>query len=696
MWSDNETEVDLLNVQHIVEAVVSVVADDRLSPVTVGVYGDWGSGKSSVIRMVRSRFETQQDVVVVYFNGWRFEGYENAKAALATTILEEIKREVESEKGKLTKVRDRVSTLMTRMWWRIDHLRIGRTLLSSGINAGIATGAVAITGATVGAPLAAGALLSIAIASLIQEGKKVDGKAIADLISEQAKKEGEADRETHDMIRDFHRDFAELVEKLEIRRLVVIVDDLDRCLPPNVIETLEAIRLFLSAPKTAFVIAADEAVIRHAVAQRFPTQTNLADKALTGQEFDVGARYLEKLIQVPVRVPPLSPADLHGYLNLLFAEQHEENASAFAKLCERARAAAAFNAVSFRADNAEALLGAPLSEDLKADLSLAEQLAPVLAICAEGNPRQTKRFLNALILRLAMAKSRGVTMERAVAAKMLLLEYFLPIAFRGLAQSAAVSYGKPPELEALEAKVRGRSRENTQGTKKQAVVQETETEKAGDGRRKVGAAKQSAAAEVKQGDETSPLYAIAALESERFRVWLAADPPLAGVDLRPYVYFAVERYSLPLALAQQLSPQGRDVLRLFLQPGESVHNNAAKRVATLPLSDVSAIVAELATSARRSEDLKEKDSPLYALFKIANARPEVAGEILAAISGLPAKDLPSAAAVQVGSIGQRPESRGIAHAVLGAWAKQNANPSLASAATSRAEQLRTSTGSQGQ
>ena len=50
MWADNEAVVDLLNVQHLVGAVIRVVTDDRLDPVTVGVYGDRGSGKSSVIQ----------------------------------------------------------------------------------------------------------------------------------------------------------------------------------------------------------------------------------------------------------------------------------------------------------------------------------------------------------------------------------------------------------------------------------------------------------------------------------------------------------------------------------------------------------------------------------------------------------------------------------------------------------------------
>ena len=107
MWSDNEAEIDLLNVQHLVGAVLRVVKDDRLDPVTIGVYGDWGSGKSSVIRLLRDRIAVEPDLLAIYFNGWQFEGYEDAKAALASSILEQIQQEAEKPTGsKLAQVKE--------------------------------------------------------------------------------------------------------------------------------------------------------------------------------------------------------------------------------------------------------------------------------------------------------------------------------------------------------------------------------------------------------------------------------------------------------------------------------------------------------------------------------------------------------------------------------------------------------------
>ena len=52
MWSDNETAEDLLGFRLHSDLVREIVTDPALLPVTVGLFGDWGSGKSSVMRML--------------------------------------------------------------------------------------------------------------------------------------------------------------------------------------------------------------------------------------------------------------------------------------------------------------------------------------------------------------------------------------------------------------------------------------------------------------------------------------------------------------------------------------------------------------------------------------------------------------------------------------------------------------------
>ena len=71
-------------------------------------------------------------------------------------------------------------------------------------------------------------------------------------------------------IREFRQDFAELLKESGITKLIVVIDTLDRCLPETILETLEAIKLFLFVPRTAFVLGADERLVKYAVRRRLP------------------------------------------------------------------------------------------------------------------------------------------------------------------------------------------------------------------------------------------------------------------------------------------------------------------------------------------------------------------------------------------------------------------------------------------
>ncbi len=123
-----------------------------------------------------------------------------------------------------------------------------------------------------------------------------------------------------------------LIDESKLKKLVVLIDDLDRCLPETAIETLEAIRLFVFARNTAFVVAADEAMIHYSVRRHFPDLPQSSGPVTYAQN------YLEKLIQIPFRIPALGSNETQMYITLLLVEAKlgPENGT-FQKLLKEAR-----------------------------------------------------------------------------------------------------------------------------------------------------------------------------------------------------------------------------------------------------------------------------------------------------------------------------------------------------------------------
>ncbi|WP_233442886.1 KAP family P-loop NTPase fold protein [Bradyrhizobium brasilense] len=104
--TDNETKVDLLNNEAIAATIIKLLRDRPDQPVTVGVHGDWGAGKSSVLEMIEAGFEGEAKVLCLKFNGWRFQGFEDAKIALIEGIVTGLieKRPALTKAGEAVKI----------------------------------------------------------------------------------------------------------------------------------------------------------------------------------------------------------------------------------------------------------------------------------------------------------------------------------------------------------------------------------------------------------------------------------------------------------------------------------------------------------------------------------------------------------------------------------------------------------------
>src|SRR5580704_2516119 len=159
VWQDNETEIDLLGFDVHADLIRSVVTDPSVLPVTVGVFGDWGGGKSSIMKMLQKELSnetTYPNVVCLYFNGWTFEGYEDAKSALLSSILIQLGE----HKRFGEKARDWVVKLLKRLKW----MEMGKLAVKY---VAIPVGAAAVTGGVAAVPVVAAAVASAVVSSAL-------------------------------------------------------------------------------------------------------------------------------------------------------------------------------------------------------------------------------------------------------------------------------------------------------------------------------------------------------------------------------------------------------------------------------------------------------------------------------------------------------------------------------------------------
>lgn len=503
--TDNETKVDLLNNEAIATTIIELLVENPERAVTIGVHGDWGAGKSSILEMVENGLSAKKDVLCIKFNGWRFQGFEDAKIAL----IEGIVTGLVEKRPLLTKAGLAVKDIFRR----IDWLKIARH-----------GGGLAFTAFTgIPTPDNVGAVVGI-LKGIFADPSKLATQENYDKAIDSVHgllKPGES-KNVPEEIEAFRKAFDDLLEQAEVQQLIVLIDDLDRCLPDTAIETLEAVRLFVFTARTAFIVAADEAMIEYAVRKHFP---ELPDT--TGPR-DYARNYLEKLIQIPFRIPALGETETRIYVTLLLiGAELGENDPAYSALITAARKLLKrpWQTAGLDAQTVKTALGDKAGRVQNA-LTLSDQIGPILASGTQGNPRQIKRFLNTLLLRhqTAIARGFGDEVKLPVLAKLMLAERFLSRLFDQIASNAARNAeGRCEDLAALETAA---SEEKPSPKPKRAGPKES-------------VADDAEPATARESKDSAILTEWKAADA--IRAWARLSPPLAEIDLRPYLFVTKDR-----------------------------------------------------------------------------------------------------------------------------------------------------------
>ena len=381
-------------------------------------------------------------------------------------------------------------------------------------------------------------------------------------------------------VRKFRDEFEKMLAKTGISALVVLIDDLDRCLPERLIETLEAIKLFVSVPKTAFVIGADPRIVRHAISTRYvkrqlehsgdPSEARKEEEGLVQD-------YLEKLIQVPYQLPRLSPNEIETYVNLLACEKLLDPAQVPAVLSAWRDTRAQNIYAPFTADSIQKALtgGAQLPPLLQEQLDWSKAVASVITEGLKGNPRQVKRMLNAMSLRKQLAVVAKISIREEVLAKLMVLEYSnLPL-FQELNQWQAAEKGVPSKLRALEDL---------------ALKEEDDDSEA-----------------------TVPEDGLVKWRTPSMLSWLRMRPPLSGIDLRDYFWLARDRTGSTLSGVMMIPPNVREALRKLLSDNAGENAIGMKLALGLGPQELPVLLDLLKQEAEQHPDRVRAVSALHSL-----------------------------------------------------------------------------------
>lgn len=642
MWTDNETALDLLGFRVHAELVRSVVTDPKLLPVTIGIFADWGGGKTSLMKMLEKSLDPEswpkdsderqrcERIACLYFNGWLFEGYDDAKSAILSSVLVAL-----GEHTRLgPKVRSKcVSLLKSVNWMRVASLGLKHVAVPA--IAAFASGGASLV------PAFAGSLASLLPWSQPQQSPTQPAQSTA----QQPKGDSEVDWESlikEDKspagpldVRSFREQFGTMLSDCDVESLVVLIDDLDRCSPERIIENLEAIKLFLNVENTAFVIGADPRIVRHAIALKYHRHEHLSEEADAESPTTVVTDYLEKLIQYPYRLPRLSPAEIETYMALLFCQVHLTE-DVFAKTldaCDQARVEnryAVFGCASVL-DTLKQNGNPNVSDDFVQALTFCAHASPLITEGLKGNPRQVKRFLNAFVLRKKLAHVAKLTnIKDDVLVKLMILEYSHERRFRQLYEWQATQKGFPSQIAEMENELRESSAKTYSPREPTTAFSD---------------------------DWANP----------QIRRWVAMEPPLAGVDLRDYFWVTRDRLQSSMAGLSMVPPMVRRLFEGLI--GNNVpQRNAAIKEATNLREDERELLLDLLD---RNIQQKPTEKSGYDAFRhlVESGFPESARRMAAAMAKAPASEVPPAVGTDIDTlVRSKQDLRPMLEPILKKWA----------------------------
>ena len=243
---------------------ISNIIRNSIPHFTIGLYGEWGTGKTTLMKSIERNlvgndgYQKGQKILPIWFNAWKYEREEN----LAT-----------------------VSLLKTVGYAMMDHEKYDG--LSKTIFKGLTT---------VSKDLMQQIAMQVVSNKQEDNEKEFNDKMnyVNKLYRESVYYQGQDKiKEQIQLIREEDSDY----------RVVIFIDDLDRCSPIKALEVLESIKLFLDMEGFVFVIGLSHKTVTQLITNAYKT---------TGVK---GDDYIKKIIQIPIKIPSWSKESIVDLIN---------------------------------------------------------------------------------------------------------------------------------------------------------------------------------------------------------------------------------------------------------------------------------------------------------------------------------------------------------------------------------------------
>lgn len=274
---------DLLQVTPYVKALENFI-NDCSTPMTIAIQGDWGTGKTSMMRLLEKSLEVKH--FTVWFNTWQYSQF-SLGDAISMAFISNVANEIAPDS-----LRKALEEHLAPFFGKIVPfaLRLGVSIGTAGLSNAIAGTGEGKTDAN----LSQGYPSALEAVQQIGGLKKKMKEAVDARLKEQKDK-----------------------EKKDTDRVIIFVDDLDRINPERAVELLETIKMFMDVPGVVFVLALDYAVVKRGLRKRFDTD-----------ESDLGGRsFFDKIIQLPFTMPTAN-YKISEYLKALLTQvgfQYNDN-----------------------------------------------------------------------------------------------------------------------------------------------------------------------------------------------------------------------------------------------------------------------------------------------------------------------------------------------------------------------------------